>query len=83
MRYLLLLTLLAGCAQPVVVNKPTPIDIPIGVECHISPVNKPTDLMANLTPKDLLSLKTKTVLADRENHLAYEQKLEAAIKVCQ
>lgn len=76
--------LLAGCGttKPVVDVVIQRVEIPIEVPCKVDIPDKPSFNFDNLKDEDTLFDKTKSLLADRKLHLAYEEELLAALKAC-
>ncbi|WP_448678922.1 hypothetical protein [Pseudomonas nicosulfuronedens] len=77
---LILPLLLAGCAttQP----KPVEVRIPIPVPCRTPAVETPRFATVDLRPADDLQTKVRALLAERQQHLAYETRLRAALDAC-
>ncbi|MFS2124704.1 hypothetical protein [Pseudomonas sp. Pseusp97] len=72
--------LLAGCAS----TAPTPVEvrIPIPVPCRAPAIELPRFATADLRPTDDLQTKVRALLAERQQHLAYETRLRAALDAC-
>lgn len=82
MRLALILSilLLAGCAAPVRV--PVEVRVPVPVPCRAPIVEVPRFATADLRPEDGLQTKVRALLAERQQHLAYETRLRAALDAC-
>lgn len=52
------------------------------IPCKVPEIEQPVDMVSGLKPEDDLHYKTKVILAERELNIAYRNKLEAAIDVC-
>lgn len=74
------LLLLAGCAAPT--TPPVELRVPIPVPCQAPPVETPRFATADLRPDDGLQTKVRALLAERQQHLAYENRLRAALDAC-
>lgn len=77
---LILALLLAGCAT----TQPTPaqVRIPLPVPCQAPTVETPRFDTAGLRPSDDLQTKVRALLAERQQHLAYETRLRTALDAC-
>ncbi|MCJ1878569.1 hypothetical protein [Pseudomonas nitroreducens] len=73
--------LIAGCAATS--PKPVEIRIPIPVPCHTPAIEAPRFATTALRPADDLQTKVRALLAERQQHLAYETRLRAALQACQ
>ncbi|QIE89439.1 hypothetical protein [Pseudomonas nitroreducens] len=85
MKWLLVLVVaLAGCAGQV---EPEPrtvrVEVPVAVPCRAPAVQEPTWATASLQKGDSLQVKVRALLAELEQRIGYEKKLEAAVQVCQ
>ncbi|MCP1622134.1 hypothetical protein [Pseudomonas nitroreducens] len=72
--------LLTGCA--VTVPKPVDVRIPVPVPCQAPAVETPRFATADLRPADDLQTKVRALLAERQQRLAYETRLRAALDGC-
>lgn len=72
--------LIAGCAATS--PKPVKIRIPIPVPCQSPAIEAPRFATADLHPADDLQTKVRALLAERQQHLAYETRLRAALDGC-
>ncbi|MEP9319942.1 hypothetical protein ABKS89_22565 [Pseudomonas sp. LABIM340] len=72
--------LLAGCAS----TAPAPVEVrvPVPVPCQAPAVETPRFATADLHPADDLQTKVRALLAERQQHLAYETRLRAALDAC-
>jgi uncharacterized lipoprotein YajG len=72
--------LLAGCTStaPALVE----VRIPVPVPCQAPTVETPRFASADLRPADDLQTKVRALLAERQQHLAYETRLRAALNAC-
>ncbi|MGC4008051.1 MAG: hypothetical protein QM805_03050 [Pseudomonas sp.] len=72
--------LLAGCAA----TAPAPVEVrvPVPVPCRAPIVETPRFATADLRPADDLQTKVRALLAERQQHLAYETRLRAALEAC-
>ncbi|TLP75937.1 hypothetical protein FEA48_05950 [Pseudomonas nitroreducens] len=72
--------LLAGCAS----TAPAPVEVrvPVPVPCQAPAVEIPRFATADLRPADDLQTKVRALLAERQQHLAYETRLRAALDAC-
>lgn len=52
------------------------------IPCRVPVIERPVDMVSALKPEDNIHYKTKVILAERELKRAYQDKLEAAIDVC-
>ncbi|QRY81102.1 hypothetical protein JVX91_08345 [Pseudomonas sp. PDNC002] len=77
---LVLPALIAGCATTS--PKLMEIRIPIPVPCLAPAVEAPQFATADLRPVDDLQTKVRALLAERQQHLAYETRLRAALDAC-
>lgn len=75
---------LAGCAtnEPVIRTVIQRVEVPIAVPCKATIPPAPELNFNNLTELQSIFDKTKSVLADRHLHIAYEGELLAALKSC-
>lgn len=71
---------LAGCATTA--TQPVAIRIPVPVPCRAPAIEPPRFATANLLPADDLQTKVRALLAERQQHLAYETRLRAALDAC-
>ncbi|MBD9514383.1 MULTISPECIES: hypothetical protein [unclassified Pseudomonas] len=71
---------LAGCAS----TAPVPVEVrlPVPVPCQVPVVEPPRFATADLRPADDLQTKVRALLAERQQHLAYETRLRAALDAC-
>jgi hypothetical protein len=76
--------ILGACAHtdPVIKAEVKEVQVPISVPCKADIPAKPGFKFKSLNPDDNLFDKTKTLLADRKLHLAYEEELLTALKSC-
>jgi uncharacterized lipoprotein YajG len=72
--------LLAGCAATA--PKPVEVRIPVPVPCQAPVVEVPRFATTDLRPADDLQTKVRALLAERQQHLAYETRLRAALDAC-
>ncbi|MCP1652630.1 hypothetical protein [Pseudomonas nitroreducens] len=72
--------LLAGCTSTAPV--PLEVRIPVPVPCRAPAVETPRFATAELRPADDLQTKVRALLAERQQHLAYEIRLRAALDAC-
>ena len=74
---------LAGCAAQV---EPEPrmvrVEVPVAVPCRAPAVEVPSWATASLQKGDSLQTKVRALLAERQQHLAYEIRLRAALDAC-
>lgn len=73
--------LIAGCTA--ISPKPVEIRIPIPVSCQAPAIAAPRFATTALRPADDLQTKVRALLAERQQHLAYETRLRAALQACQ
>jgi hypothetical protein len=75
---------LVACAHtdPTVKVEIKKVEIPIAVPCKAEVPAKPSFKFETLKTDDDLFDKSKTLLADRKLHLAYEEELLTALKSC-
>lgn len=73
------LVVYAGNNPAVIVKE---VNVPLMVPCLVEIPNAPDFKFSSLQETDSMFTKTKTVLADRQLHIAYEIELVAALKVC-
>lgn len=71
---------LAGCAATA--SKPVEVRIPVPVPCQAPALEPPRFATADLRPADDLQTKVRALLAERQQHLAYETRLRAALDAC-
>jgi len=76
--------ILGACAhtEPVIKIEIREVLVPISVPCQAEVPVKPDFKFKALKAEDNLFDKSKTVLADRKLHLAYEEELLTALKSC-
>ncbi|MFR0689554.1 hypothetical protein ACLUTX_09170 [Enterobacterales bacterium AE_CKDN230030158-1A_HGKHYDSX7] len=72
--------LLSGCTT----SEPRPMEvrIPTPVPCRAPAIDTPRFATADLRPADDLQTKVRALLAERQQHLAYETRLRAALDAC-
>ncbi|MBD9501952.1 hypothetical protein IB256_14280 [Pseudomonas sp. PDM17] len=72
--------LLVGCAS----TAPAPVEVRVAVPvpCQAPAVETPRFATADLRPADDLQTKVRALLAERQQHLAYETRLHAALDAC-
>jgi uncharacterized lipoprotein YajG len=58
------------------------VRIPVPVPCQAPTVETPRFATADLRPADDLQTKARALLAERQQHLAYETLLRAALDAC-
>lgn len=75
---LILALLLAGCTT----SATRSVRIPVAVSCQAPVVETPRFATAELRPADDLQTKVRALLAERQQHLAYETRLRAALDAC-
>lgn len=80
MRAALLCLLLAGCATAPRVER---VEIPVPVPCRVQVPEAPVWATASLAPDAGIWDQAKALLAERQQRMAYEAKLEAAARACQ
>jgi hypothetical protein len=71
---------LAGCASTA--PAPMGVRIPVPVPCLALAVETPRFATADLRPADDLQTKVRALLAERQQRLAYETRLRAALDAC-
>ncbi len=71
---------LVGCTS----TPPAPVEvrIPVPVPCQAPTVETPRFATADLRRADDLQTKARALLAERQQHLAYETRLRAALDAC-
>ncbi|KJJ98100.1 lipoprotein [Pseudomonas sp. 21] len=72
--------LLAGCAS--IAPAPVEVRIPVPVPCQTPAIEVPRFATSALRPTDDLQTKVRALLAERQQHLAYETRLRAALDAC-
>lgn len=77
---LALLLSIAGCASTV--PQPVEVRVPVPVPCQTPSIEVPRFATADLRPADDLQTKVRALLAERQQHLAYETRLRAALDAC-
>lgn len=77
---LVLLLSMAGCATTA--PKPVEVRLPVPVPCRVPAIEIPRFATADLRPSDDLQIKVRALLAERQQHLAYETRLRAALDTC-
>ncbi len=82
--FLLSAIALAGCqtTQPGVRVEIQRVEVPIPVPCKVDIPARPDFNFDKLKTEDNLFDKTKSLLADRQLHLGYEDQLLSALKAC-
>lgn len=85
MRYLKLFALLAlaGCADPQIIYKPVPVNVPVAVPCKVAAIAKPHFMTSDITKDSGYEEKTRALVVTEKTRQAYEIMLEAAVKSCQ
>ncbi len=75
---------LGACAhtEPTIKVEIREVEIPIAVPCQADIPAKPAFKFKTLKPENNIFDKSKTLLADRKLHLAYEEELLTALKSC-
>lgn len=71
---------LVGCTTTTAT--PVEVRIPVPVPCQAPAVETPRFATADLRPADDLQTKVRALLAERQQHLAYETRLRAALDGC-
>lgn len=79
----LLAAVLAGCATENTIVRTVEVKVPVPVPCRIEPIERPAFAFDAVTPAYGLYEKGRALLAEREQRIAYEARLEAAITACQ
>ena len=84
LRSSLLILLLAGCAhtEPTIKVEIREVLVPVAIPCKSEVPATPNFKFNTIKPEDNMFDKSKTVLADRKLHLAYEEELLTALKSC-
>jgi len=77
---LILALLLGGCATST--PKPLEVRIPVPVPCQAPTIETPRFATVDLHPADDLQTKVRALLAERQQRLAYETHLRAALDAC-
>lgn len=72
--------LLGGCAATAPI--PMEIRVPVPVPCQAPAIDAPRFATTDLRPADDLQTKVRALLAERQQHLAYEARLRAALDAC-
>jgi hypothetical protein len=62
---------------------PQRVDVPIPVPCHAPAVDRPVWATETLPTGAGIWEQVQALLAERQQRIAYEEKLEAAAKACQ
>lgn len=73
---------LSACADPEIVYKPVPVDVPVQVPCHAPDVVAPAWPTANVTAQTPFFQQLQAVLAELKLRAGYEAKLAAAANAC-
>lgn len=74
-----------GCAllgEKPVEYIPYEVKVPIAIPCAVDPGPEPDWATKGLRKADTLDDKVKSILAEREQHLGYEERLKAATDGC-
>lgn len=80
---MLLSFVLTGCATQSSLDVPIQrVEVPIAIPCKAVVPTPPEFGFSKLSPDADIFDKTKTLLADRKLHLAYEAELLAALNSC-
>ena len=80
----LLAATITGCAtEQAVVVRTVEVKVPVPVPCRIGHIERPNFAFDAVTPSNGLYEKGRALLAEREQRIAYEARLEAAITACQ
>lgn len=58
------------------------VKVPVSVPCRAPEVSVPAWATASLRKTDSLEVKVRALLAERRQHIGYEQQLEAAVQSC-
>lgn len=74
---------LAACADPQIIYKPVPVNVPVAVPCKVTPIAKPHFMTADITKNSDYEEKTRALVVTEKTRQAYEIMLEAAVKSCQ
>lgn len=69
--------LLSGCAA----EPEAPVNAP-QVQCQVQQIDRPTWALDSIDPEADIYTKGKAALAEIEQRIRYEEKLEAAIRAC-
>lgn len=80
MRAALLCLLLAGCATQPRLER---VEVPVPVPCRVAVPDHPVFATEGLPASAGIWEQAKALLAERQQRIAYEAKLEAAAKACQ
>lgn len=72
--------LLTGCTS--IAPAPVEVRVPVPVPCQAPVVETPRFATADLRPADDLQTKVRALLAERQQHLAYETRLRAVLEAC-
>ena len=74
--------MLTACTERIV-NRPSPVNMAVGVPCKIAPVPTPEWANNGITPSNTLFEQVRAELATEQKRIAYEAALQAAVKSCQ
>lgn len=80
MKHLLILLLLAGCADATLM--PFEVKVPITSRCHVELPAEPAYATPALTIDMPFPVKIKAILSDAELRRGYEKQLKAALSAC-
>jgi hypothetical protein len=73
---------LGACATPRVEYVPYEVEVEVQRPCTVEQPAKPRWKSEDLRKSDDVDHKVKVLLAERQQHLGYEEKLEAALQSC-
>ena len=75
--------LLAGCGETHIIDRPVPVEVPVGVPCKVPGVPAPQWATDGITVKNSLFEQVKALATTNEQRKAYEASLIAANQACQ
>jgi hypothetical protein len=81
---LLMALFLTACATtpPGVKVETQRVEVPVEKPCSVAEPEQPKDNFDSLTTEEDVRTKVQALLADRLNHLGYEEKLRSALNTC-
>ncbi len=80
--FVLLISVLAGCAGQKAEVRTIRIEVPILVPCKTKAVTIPPWAAEELKKSDSLEVKVRALLAERRQRIGYERQLVAAVSAC-